>query len=194
MSNNVDNIFDDYFNNINLNNELKAFYELINNESLNDSFEAETILIDLRNQNYKRYNEINILQLENISSGFSNIIAEIKNVYNCISVDEILKQNKEEAEQTKRLLDIIFNLLNRFNTELEKELKIIEKDNITKQKDLEKIIDQLGNKASDKILSKYNDIIIYNATIESNVLENYKRQVEIKNNLNYIYKLLDVKL
>jgi len=194
MSNNVDNIFDDYFNNINLNNELKKFYEIINNESLNDSFEAETILIDLRNQNYKKYNEINILQLENISSEFSNIITEIKEVYNCISADEILKQNIEEAEQTKKLLDIVFNLLNRLDIELEKELKIIEKDNTDKQKELEKIIDQHDKKMSNKILSKYNDIIIYNATIESNVLENYKRQINIKKNINDIYKLLNLKV
>ena len=51
MNLNQEHLFDDYFDTINLNDELKSFYQIINDSELSKSFIEATELTKLRNEN-----------------------------------------------------------------------------------------------------------------------------------------------
>ena len=56
MDTSLEYLFDSYFDDINLNDELKSFYEFINDDELNESFFEEKNLADIRNENYQKLN------------------------------------------------------------------------------------------------------------------------------------------
>jgi len=77
MDTNVEDFFDDYVETVNLDSELKSFYEFLNNDDLNESLIESQELINLRNENYKRYNDINLLNINSLSHNYKEIVDEI---------------------------------------------------------------------------------------------------------------------
>lgn len=195
MDTSFDYVFDKQFDDINLNNELKTFYDFINNDELNELFEEEKKLTDIRNQNYKRYSDINLLQIENLSEDLNNIVNEIKKLYSFIISKNLLEETKEEAEETKKILDLIDSHLNKLTDILEKKLKILEKENNERQEKIKSInSSDYDKKVLEVVLNKYNEIVLYNSVIENNVFDNYKIQLRRSNDINELYNILNIKL
>ena len=188
-------IFDDYFDTINLNDELRMFYAFLNDEELNESFESETKLTNLRNENYKRYNDINLLYLDSLSIEFENIAKEIKKIYGFIDSKELLKDDIETALDNKKIIDLVYYYLDKLEKMLEEELKLLEQQNNKRQKEVKEIdYSQLDEKILREILIKYNNIVLFNSTLEDNVFDNYSKQIKRREYLNQLYKLINLEL
>lgn len=195
MDTSLEYLFDDYFDNINLNNELKDFYRFINDEELNESFDEETKLIDIRNDNYKRYNDINMMKIENLSDDFEGIVNEIKKIYSFISPDELLNNNISEATNNKKIIDSVYNYFNQLYEMVQKKLTELENENNTRQNKIKQLdYNSVDKKTLEQVLNKYNSIVLYNSTIEDNVFDNYKRQLRRKKDLNKLYKLINLEI
>jgi len=188
-------LFDDYFENLNLNDELESFYKFINDEDLTDSFLEKTRLTDIRNKNYKRYSDINLIEIENLSDDFEDIVNEIKRVYNFILPEELLNDSIEEAEENKRIIDLIYNYLNQIEEIVKQELKRLEKENNDRQIKIKHIdYSKVDKKTLEEILNKYNDIVLSNFKEGKNLFDDYKKQLKIKNDLNRLYKLINLEI
>lgn len=193
MDTSLDYLFDDYFDNVNLNDELKSFYDFINNDELNESFFEEKKLTDIRNENYKRYNDINMLEIENLSDNLNYIVNEIKKLYGFIDPERILNNTKEEAEENKKILDLIYNHLNQLYENVKKELTELEQENNKRQEKIKNInYKNVDKKTLEIFLNKYNDLVLYNSVIEDNLFDNYKRQLKRKKYINVLYKLINI--
>lgn len=195
MDTNEEYLFNNDFNNINLNDELKSFYAFLNDEELNESVNKENKLTELRNQNYKRFGDINLTILENLSEEFEDITREIKKIYGFIDSNELLVATIEEAHNNKKIIDLIYNYINQLNIMIENELKDLEKENNERQDKIKHInYKNVDTKALQQILNKYNDIVLYNSVIDESILDNYRRQLRRKKDLNSLYKLINIEI
>jgi len=195
MDTNVEDFFDDYVETVNLDSELKSFYEFLNNDDLNESLIESQELINLRNENYKRYNDINLLNINSLSHNYKEIVDEINKIYNYITLENILSDSKEEALNTKKIIDLVYSHINKLEKLLEKEVIELEKE---KKEKINKLKQINYNKIDKNILSdfliKYNNLILYNSTIEEEFYENYKRQKKRKKYLNELYRIINLEL
>lgn len=195
MDTNDDFLFDDYFDNVNLNEELRKFYQLINEEELIEELNNESKLTDIRNENYKRYTDINLVPLENLPNDFEIIVNEIKKIYSYISPNKILISNFEESYEIKKIIDSIYNHLEKLNEELKLELNKLEKINDERQlkiKDMD--FSNFDKKVLHDVLNKYSDIVLYSCVKEENIIESYNRQIKRKNDLNKLYRIINLEL
>lgn len=188
-------LFDDYFDTINLNEELIEFYKFINDDELNKALEKETYLTNLRNENYKRYNDINLLSINNLSDEFEIIVNEIKKLYSFISPDKILSNNEQEAQDNKKIIDLIYEYLNQLNNKVEEKLNILEQENNDRQEKIKEFNYNFVDKTVlHEILNGYNNIVLYNSIIEDNVYDNFKRQIRRKKDINKLYRLINLEI
>lgn len=195
MNLNQEHLFDDYFDTINLNDELKSFYQIINDSKLNESFVEDIELTNLRNENYKRYNNLNLIKLEGLYGNFGFLINEIKKAYEFIMPTDLLKRNIKEALEDKKILDFIYDYIEQLDSLVERELNILEKNNDERQRSIKKTdYSHLDKKTLEKVLDKYNDIILYNSIIEDNVYDNYKRQLQRKKYIDELLKMINLDL
>ena len=189
------NIFDDYFDTTNLNDELRRFYDFLNDEELNESFETESKLTNIRNENYRRYSDINLLCLDNLSIDFENISKEIKKIYSFIDSEELLKDDIETAIDNKKIIDLVYYYLDKLEKMVEDELKLLDHQNDIRQKKVKEIdYSQIDEKTLREILIKYNNIVLFNSTLEETVFDNYSKQIKRKEYLNELYKLINLEL
>ena len=190
-----DYIFDDYFDTINLNDELKNFYKLINDEELNEVFAEESTLVDLRNENYKRYSSINLSNIDDISDDFENIVNELKKMYGLIISNELLTNTIEEAKNNKKIIDLIYNYLNKLDSMVEQELEFLEKQNNERQSKLKQInYNDVEETVLKKFLDKYNSLVLFNTTFDDNIYDNYKRQLKRKKYINELYQIINLEI
>lgn len=188
-------IFDDYFNDINLNNELKKFYEIINDDELDQNLDEAIKLTDLKNENYKRYNDINLLLLDNLLPEFENIVKEIKKIYAFIEPNELLQSDIDKALENKKIINNIYYFLERLEQMVEKESSILEKENDERQSKIKNIdYSSVDKNLLQEMLNKYNDIILFNSTIEEDIYKNYNKQIKRKKYLNDLYKLINLEI
>ena len=176
MDTNDDFLFDDYFDNVNLNEELRKFYQLINEEELIEELNNESKLTDIRNENYKRYTDINLVPFENLPNDFEIIVNEIKKIYSYISPNKILISNFEESYEIKKIIDSIYNHLEKLNEELKLELNKLEKINDERQlkiKDMD--FSNFDKKVLHDALNKYSDIVLYSCVKKENIIENGRK-------------------
>ena len=105
--------FDDYFENLDIDSDIRKLYELIGDDEQKDEFERNSYLNKLRNKNHKRYYDINISKLENLPYDFDDIIKDIIKLYGFIDYKNLLTQNLEDSQNSEKLLNNIYKKLNR---------------------------------------------------------------------------------
>lgn len=188
-------IFDDYFDTINSNDESRRFYAFLNDEEVNESFETESRLTNIRTENYKRYKDINLLCLDTLSIDFENISKEIKKIYSFINSEELLKDDMEAAIDNKKVIDLVYYYLDKLEKMIEEELKLLEQQNDIKQRRIKEIdYSQIDENILREILIKYNNIVLFNSIIEENIFDRYNKQIKRKKYLNELYKLINLEL
>lgn len=191
MDTNDEFFFDDYFGNINLKEELRKFYQIINEEEFN----KESNLTDIRNENYKRYNDINLVLLEKLPNDFEVIVNEIKRIYSYILPNQILISDFEDSYEIKKILDSIYSYLQELNNIIKIESTKLEKINNDRQLKIKDIdFSNFDKKVLHEVLNKYNDIVLYSSVTEENIIENYNRQINIKKDLNDLYRIINLEL
>jgi hypothetical protein len=124
----------DNFDTINSNDELNRFYAFLNDEEQNQMFGEDTLLTNKRNENYKRYSDINISCLENLSTDYENIVNEIRKIYSFISGEQLLNDEMEQAIENKKIIDFIYYYLDKLEKMIYDELVLLEEENDKRQK------------------------------------------------------------
>lgn len=182
------------FDTIDLNEDIKKIYELIDDEKLYDELEEQTKLSKLRNENHKRYHNINELRYHDLPHDFDNIVNNIFNLYNSINSKTILSDDSIGSNNTKILLDEIYALIEKLDIEVELYLKDITEENDLYQDKFNLAYFnelELDESLKKKIIDKYNDLVLYTSYITEDIYEDLKRQVKRKDYINEILKLLN---
>lgn len=188
-------LFDDYFADMNLDNEIKKIYEIMDDKELQSEFEMQIQLTNLRNENHKRYHDINTSKYQDLPSDFEDIVNDIFSFYNFIDSKEILNSNSFDSKNIKILLDNIYRRIFRLDKMVEAYLKQITKSNEEKQskfsinyfKSLE-----INEDLRKELLEKYSNLVLYSSHITEDIYEDLKRQVKRELYINEILKLLNL--
>lgn len=187
--------FDEYFEKMDLNEELKKIYEIINDEESKNEFEIQSKLNKLRNANHKRYYDIDINKYKNLPEFFQDVVEDIFSLYNCIVPQELLLENLNEALNNKKILDNIFRRINRLNKMVNTTLKELNSKNDERQLKFSATYFKslnINNDLKKKLLDYYNRLVLYNSVIVSDPYEDLKRQVVRDTYINEILKLLNL--
>lgn len=188
-------VFNDYFENMNLNEDIKKIYEIIDDDELQDQYEINSKLTKLRNDNHRRYYDINISKLNKLPNDFEDIVEDTISLYNFIDSKVLLIENIQEAIMHKKLLDNIYRKLNRIDKMVSSSLKELETENDKKQSKFSityfKNLD-ISDETKKILLDKYNELILYNSFIIEDNYENLKRQTIRKDYISEIFKLLNI--
>ena len=94
----TNDLFYDYFADMDLNSDIKKIYEVINDEDLKDAFAQKSRLSELRNENHKRYYAIDTNKIENLPNEFSEIVYDVLKLYNFIDSKILLTEDLVSAE------------------------------------------------------------------------------------------------
>lgn len=191
----TDALFDDYFENMDLDSDIRKLYELIDDEDLQDEFERKAKLNKLRNQNHKRYYDINIAKLENLPYDLDDIIKEVLNLYSFIDYKNLLTCDLDTAENTKKLLDNICRKLNKLDKLVNSTLKDLTKKNDEQQSKFS--LDYFENldieeKVKKDLIEKYNELVLYSSVITKDIYEDLKRQIKRTEFINNLLKTLHI--
>lgn len=190
------NIFFDYsFETLDLNKDMEKIYEIINDEELYDEFDKNVKLTNLKNENYKRYTNIEIIKYKNLPQDFDEIVEEIINLYGYIDPKKVLHENLFDAGNTKILLDNIYRRIDRLTRMVKTTLKELTAKNDEKQKkfsigyfkNLE--IEEIEKK---KLIEKYNELVLFNSYIENDIYEDIKKQAKREKYISEIFSILNI--
>ncbi len=189
------NLFDDYVNNVDLDSDIKIFYDFMDDDKLKKDFENKSKLNKLRNKNYKRYTDINITKFENISYDFNDIIKDTLNLYRQVDYKNLLSQSDSEAKDTKQLLDCIYKNFSIVENIAKKALKKLNDENDRKQsmfsipyfKGL-----NISDKIKEELIDKYNDLVLFNSVLSDNIYDDLERQVERRKYIDEILRILNL--
>jgi len=183
------------FETLDLNKDFEKIYEIIDDEDLKDEFEKEVILNNLRNDNHKRFYNIDTLKFKDLPIDFSDVVEDILNLYNSINSKDILTNNLDESNNTKALLDHIYRRVDRLDRMVNSCLKEITESNDKKQSKFSvnyftnlEINDDLKK----DLIEKYNNLVLYNSFITQDNYEDLKRQIKREEYINEIFKLLNI--
>lgn len=192
---NTNDLFYDYFADMDLNSDIKKIYDVINDEKLQEEFEQGSKLNELRNENHKRYYAINTKKIENLPSDFSELIYDVLKLYNFIDSKMLLTESLEDAENSKLLLDKIYIKLDRIDKLVEIALRQLEKENDEKQSkfsvayfkslDIDDVIKEI-------LLNRYNDLVLFNTIVVEDPYDNLKRQMLRKEYITDILSYLHI--
>lgn len=184
---------EDYFNNINLNKDLLDFYKIINDDDLTEDFLEQTKLTDIRNENYMLYTNISLTNLADLPESFNQIVKEIKDMYLLVESRNLLIENMENAKNSRKIIDSIHFYLKKLDEMIEYELDKLEKYNEEKQEQLKNIkLTDIDKNTLNIFCNKYNDLVLFNSMIETDLYTNYKRQLTRKNYLKDLYRIINV--
>ena len=191
----TDTFFDDYFENLNLNKDIEKIYEIIENDELHRKFQKELELTNFRNENYKRYCNIDILKYKDLPKDFDDIIEDILELYNYIDSKKILIDNLYDTENTKILLDNIYRRIDRLDNMATSFLSEITKSNDQRQSTFSAVYFQtldINDELKKDLLEKYNDLVLYSSFITLDIYEDIRRQVKREEYISEILKLLNI--
>jgi len=188
-------LFSDYFEDMDLDSDIRKLYELIDDEKLQNEFEKNAELNKLRNQNHKRYYDINIAKLNNLPYDLDDIINEVLKLYSYIDYKQLLTCNMIEAENTQKIIDSIYRKLNRLDRMVKSTLKDITKKNDERQSKFSlmyfKSLDIEENVKKD-LIERYNKLVLYSSVLTSDIYEDLKRQIVRTESLDNILKILHI--
>ena len=183
--------FDSAFTDIDLNSSMEKIYEIIDNDRLQAEFEKQVNLTKLRNENYTRYNQINISKYKNLPDELSEYALSIINLYGQIDVKNILTDNYEDSKKSKEKLDNISLKITKLENMISSYLKeVIIKNNenqskfsITYFKNLD-----VDEKTKQELINRYDDLILCSALIPKDIYEELRIQERRKEYINEIFK------
>lgn len=191
----TNDLFDDYFENMDLDADIRKLYELIDDDELQDEFEKNAKLTKLRNQNHKRYYDINISKLQHLPYDLDDIIKEVLKLYSFIDSKQLLTCDLNTAENTKKILDSICRKLNKLDRLVSSTLIDITKKNDERQSKFSpeyfKNLD-IDEPIKKDLLERYNKLVLYNSVITKDIYEDLKRQIVRTEALNDILKILHI--
>ena len=155
---------DNFFETIDLNKDLEKLYEVIGDEEDQDELQKNIKLNNLRNENHKRYYEIDTLKYENLPNDFYDIIEDMFDLYSYIDAKKILTADLNESNNIKLLLDNIYRRKDRLDRVIKAYLKQITKSNDEKQAKFSinyfKTLN-IDEELKKELLEKYNDLVLF---------------------------------
>ena len=192
---NPDAFFCDYFTDIDLNNDMKELYQLIGTEDEQNAFEEEVKLNKLRNENYKRYHEINILIYQGLPDELSEYLEDMFDLYNYIDSEVILIADNYESNNIKILLDNIYRRKNRLDRVIKTYLKELSKNNEERQSKFSinyfKSIN-VDEQTKKHLLDMYNELVLISSNFPQDIYEDLKIQSKRDEYIRNILKLLNI--
>lgn len=191
-------IFNEYFENMNLDADMESFYNLIDDPKLVDEYQKRTKLNKLRIENHRRYHNIRISKLENLTYDFNYIIRDTLNLYKTIDARRLLAHTYEKAENTKLILNKIYRNLNRLDRIVKNTLNDLIKRNDEIEKKLS--VEYFNNfklKSTDKkiLMIIYNKLLLIDPIVSGDSYDNLDVQMKRNKYITDIFKILgmDVK-
>lgn len=186
-------IFNDYFENMNLDADMESFYNLMDDPKLDDEYQKRTNLNKLRTENHRRYHNIRISKLENLTYDFNYIIRDTLNLYRIIDSKRLLAHTYEKALNTKAILDKVYRNLGRLDRIVKGTLKDLIKRNDEIQ---EKLSVDYFNKfnliSTDKklLMVIYNKLLLIDPIISGDSYDNLEIQIKRNKYITEILKIL----
>ena len=184
----------EYFENMDLNEDMEKIYSLIKNNEEYSEYEKEMNLSKLRIDNHKKYHRIKINLIEDLPNYFYLDVKNIKSIYSKINENKLLSENYEEAEKNKYRLIELEKAFNELKFKVEKELKNILKKNNNDQKLWG--FDVFKNLVFDKdelkkVLNYYDTLLFITANVYDDVFSEYKNELVRRKIIDKINKILD---
>ena len=192
---NMSSFLEDSLVDLDLNSDLEKMYEIINDDDLYSNFEKNIDLSNLRNENYKKYNDINILKYKNLSSEFGDVTSDIIELYKTLDVSEILNEDIDAAKNTKIVLNNIYRRISRLDSMVKSYLKEITNENDKRQKKFDfkyfKNLD-VNEDFKKELITKYNDLVLHSASFSKDIYEELENQEKRAKYIDEIYRLLSL--
>ena len=192
---NTNSLFDkEYFENMDLNDDMEKIYSLIRDDEEYNEYEKEMNLSKLRIKNHKRYHRIKINLIEDLPNSFYLDVKNIKSIYSKIDKTKLLSANYEESRKNNYRLIEIDRALNELKFKVEKEYKKLVKKNNSDQKSWS--FDTFKNLTLDedelkKVLNYYDTLLFITANVYNDVFSEYKNEVLRKKIIEKIKNVLD---
>lgn len=191
---NTNSLFDkEYFEDMDLNDDMEQIYSLIKNDEEYEEYEKEINLSKMRVDNHKKYHSIKIKNFDNLPNLYYLDVKKIKKIYSEIDEKKILKSNYNESEEIKYKLLQLEKLIDNFKNRLEKDYKIISKENDNIQKMWNyKVINNVDVSPEEKkeLLKYYEELIIISSDYKNNIYEDFKMEIKRKKYINKINLIL----
>lgn len=187
--------FDDFVQNIDLNEDLKELYQALGNENKIRELEENIVLNKKRNANHKRYHDINISKYEGLPQEFLDITENIFELYNYIDDKNILNSDLYETNNITTLLDNIYRRIDRLDNMVKTYLKQLMKENDEKQvtfsfNNFYRM--EIEENLKKEIIDKYNKLAIFSSNISKDPYVEIKRQAERAKYISEILVLLNI--
>lgn len=177
------------FDAIDLDKDMDKIYELMNDKNLDNKRKKESDLNKLRTENHKRFYKINIAKLENLPESFKDIVSDVSEKYKSLAGMNLLSETLKEAKLSQKALNDIYRKIGRIDKMVKSTVRQLEEEN-DKEQDSFSIIDlknlDLEKNRKRHILNLYNEVILYNSTIEKDLYSKLKRELVRKEYLSEI--------
>ena len=178
-----------------LDQDIEKIYTFMNNDTLNKKREEKKNLDKLRNNNHKRYYNINLVKFQYLPDDFSDLYDQIKKIYKEIIPKKILTETKEEAIETKKKLDEINRIIKRIERMIKTLIKTLEEETENAMKDFS-IIDfnnlEIDDKSKRRTINLYNELVIYNSIDSEDIYNHLKQLLNKKKNIEDIKKYISL--
>lgn len=197
MENTKDNsrILDEYFANLNLDEELKKISMNYVADESDEEFRKKAALNELRSDNHYRYYNIDFVKLDNLTEDINVYVRSVKDLYKLIDPKVLLTENEIQADQHKIVLDKIYSYLNIIDEKVDTTLKLLTPNNNIKQSKLSIDLFKKANvpsKVLNELIDLYSELVIIGSYLENDKYVDLKNQIKRKRNISKIYKLLNV--
>lgn len=192
---NSDDLFNEYFENMDLDSDMASLYELMGDQRLKDEYDKRSKLNKLRTENHKRYHNIKISKLQDITYDFDNIIRDTLTLYNVIDSKRLLVQTEEKAQNTKSILNKIYRNLNRLDKIVRSTLRELVSKNDERQAkfSLEYFNDfDLDENVRKNLISKYNKLLLLDPVVVGDAYSILETQIIRNKYINDILEILKV--
>ena len=170
---NTNAFFSDYFTDIDLNKDIEMLYQIIGTEDSQDEFEESIKLTKLRDENHKRYHDIDTLKYEDLPDNIYEYLEDMFDLYSYIDAKKILTADLNESNNIKLLLDNIYRRKDRLDRVIKAYLKQITKSNDEKQAKFSinyfKTLN-IDEELKKELLEKYNDLVLFSSNFNNSAL------------------------
>lgn len=188
-------ILDEYFANLNLDEELKKISMNYVADESDEEFRKKAALNELRSDNHYRYYNIDFVKLDNLTEDINVYVRSVRDLYKLIDPKVLLTENEIQADQHKVVLDKIYSYLEIIDKKVDATLKLLTPNNNIKQSKLSIELFKKANVSSkvlNELIDLYSELVIIGSYLENDKYIDLKNQIKRKRNISKIYKLLNV--